>query len=81
VGGLKDTVVSYPQPECTGFTFRDITPQSFLEAIETAVGVWMEQTQWRAMQRRAMMQDFSWLRSAREYIEIYSALTEPGPLP
>ena len=80
VGGLKDTVVSYPQPECTGFTFRDITPESFLEAIEIAVGVWKERTEWKAMQKRAMMQDFSWLRSAREYIEIYSSLAESSGL-
>lgn len=78
VGGLKDTVLSHPHPEATGFIFQDITSEGLLKAIEQAVQVWGQKTLWREMQHRAMSRDFSWQRSAREYIELYGALNGSG---
>lgn len=71
VGGLLDTIVAYPDQECTGFTFSPVTAQNFLGAIQEAVKVWEDHEQWQYMQQRAMRQDFSWNRSAQKYLEVY----------
>jgi len=57
VGGLKDTVISYPHPQCTGFIFEDVTPEGLLTAVEQAVEIWEAGEEWRKMQLRAMSSD------------------------
>ena len=66
VGGLADTVTGN-----TGFIFQDYTSAALLEAIQRALALFGEPPKWRALQRAGMTQDFSWDRSAREYVKIY----------
>jgi starch synthase len=42
-----------------------------IEALERALRVYRQPVVWRKMQRAAMMQDFGWEQSARQYLEIY----------
>jgi starch synthase len=74
VGGLLDTIVGYPQQGCTGFTFSPVTAQRFLQAIQRALAVWEDRQEWHMMQQRAMRKDFSWHRSAQEYLQVYHNL-------
>ncbi|MCA1985443.1 MAG: glycogen synthase GlgA [Desulfovibrio sp.] len=74
VGGLRDTITPWPHPEATGFTFPIPQPASFLDAVRQAVALWEDKDQWAAMRDRAMRQDFSWNRSAMEYMDVYRAL-------
>ncbi len=74
VGGLKDTVCSYPQQDCTGFIFDPVNSRRLLECIKQALMVWQQTTVWQAMQFRAMSNDFSWPHSARKYLDCYSEL-------
>ena len=75
VGGLRDTIVPWPSPESTGFTFGRPEPQLFLEAILDAVHYWEHDSEgWRAMMTRAMRQDFSWERAGRSYVNLYRQL-------
>ncbi len=74
VGGLLDTIISYPEKGCNGFAFSPVTAQGLLEAIQDAVELWEDQGQWYDMQQRAMNQDFSWARSAQEYLKLYQDL-------
>ncbi len=75
VGGLHDTIVSYPHPEATGFVFDKPEPESFLDAIRQAVEVWQRQPEvWAGIRARAMRQEFSWSKSAKAYIELYREL-------
>jgi starch synthase len=76
VGGLADTVVDYApdQPESTGFVFQNPTAIQLLTAIRRALAVFDDPVGWRALQRRGMQQDYSWDRSAREYVTIYERL-------
>lgn len=76
-GGLADTVVDCA-PEtlaagtATGFLFDEASPAALLARIQAAVALWCEQpTQWRALMRTGMAQDFSWATSAREYERLY----------
>ncbi|MGA2400125.1 MAG: glycogen synthase GlgA [Syntrophobacteraceae bacterium] len=72
-GGLYDSVVDvleYPDSG-TGFRFYEYEPEAFLEAIKSALELFEDGPKWVEIQKRAMAQDFSWDRSARQYIEVY----------
>ncbi len=83
VGGLADTVADYalaaPTPggggprrsKSTGFVFREYTPAALLEALTRALTLFADARKWRALQRAGMGQDFSWDRSAQEYVTMY----------
>jgi starch synthase len=75
VGGLSDTLTGYPDPEANGFTFSEISPEGLLSALSKAVRLWLEDGDaWSRMQNRAMRKDFSWRRSAAQYLEVYRTL-------
>lgn len=72
-GGLADTVTDYnPRTgKGTGFRFAEYTPEALLAAIERALEAFRKPKIWRNLQRAGMRQDFSWNRSAREYVKLY----------
>jgi len=81
-GGLADTVTDYNDATGTGtgFTFRPYTPVALLEALERARTVFANPSHWKRLQVAGMRQDFSWDRSAREYVKLYErALGAPDP--
>jgi len=87
VGGLADTVLDYvpAAPKRgrggpvtpkrseggTGFVLASYTPAALVEALRRAIGVFGHAREWKAIQLAGMRQDFSWDRSAREYVKIY----------
>ena len=73
-GGLKDTVEAYNEYEHTGtgFSFKNYNAHEMLDTIRYSLKVYYDdRKEWDAMVKRAMKQDFSWERSAREYEELY----------
>ena len=80
VGGLADTVVDYlPGSErSTGFVMTRYTPAALLEALTRALGVYADPAGWQALQASGMQRDYSWDRSAQEYVKIYERALE-GP--
>jgi starch synthase len=77
-GGLRDTVEIYNKytGEGTGFGFENYDKDDMLFAINNALEVYGDQTSWKALVRRGMEQDFSWLESAKQYIELYRHIKE-----
>jgi starch synthase len=73
VGGLADTVIGYApeRPDATGFVFEEYTPPALLDALTRALALYGDPRRWRALQRSGMQLDYSWDRSAREYVTIY----------
>ncbi len=72
VGGLIDTIVPYPEPEATGFTFAEPSTEQFLWTINLALKLWREdKAAWGQMVDRAMRQAFTWERSAGDYVRLY----------
>ena len=73
VGGLADTVVDYSprSKRSTGFVFSDYAPPALLQALNRACTIFQDAGKWRALQLAGMRQDFSWDRSALEYVKIY----------
>ncbi|MBV5324893.1 MAG: hypothetical protein J0626_06295, partial [Rhodospirillaceae bacterium] len=74
LGGLSDTIVAYPHPECNGFTFPEATADAFLQSIRQAVDVYDRPAEWESIRKRAMHTDYSWERSAAHYLEVYREL-------
>ena len=73
-GGLVDTVANYDETTGggTGFIFNDLRADSLADTIGWATSTWYDRPDHiEAMRKRAMAQDFSWDRAAREYEELY----------
>jgi starch synthase len=68
VGGLMDTI----EDGRTGFLYKDYYSRGLVRAITRAKEVFVnEPSQWQRMVDSAMRMDFSWDRSAREYVKLY----------
>ncbi|OGN07023.1 MAG: hypothetical protein A2750_02765 [Candidatus Yanofskybacteria bacterium RIFCSPHIGHO2_01_FULL_45_42] len=71
-GGLADTVTDYyPGADCgTGFVFEKYDSYAFLIAIVRAWQAHRSKKEWTGLVKRAMSQDFSWKKSAKDYVEL-----------
>ncbi|MEA3325843.1 MAG: glycogen/starch synthase [Chloroflexota bacterium] len=72
-GGLKDTIVDVVKSpkKGTGFLFGPAKANAFAKAVKSSLNIYKNQDQWKQMQIRGMNQDFSWKRSALNYIDLY----------
>ena len=73
-GGLVDTVENYVEESGggTGFMFDDLTPRAIYDTVGWAVWAWYNHPEHiLAMRKRAMALNFSWEKSAREYLRLY----------
>ncbi len=74
-GGLADTVSNYdagPADQGTGFMFNWTETDALYNTLRWAIDTYHNRPDaWRRMQARAMQTDFSWARSARQYIDLY----------
>lgn len=76
-GGLRDTVVPWPDQAATGIGFSDVSIAALLSALQQAEQLYLQQPAYRAVQLRGMQQNFSWQSSVQSYIQLYQqALTE-----
>ncbi|HEY3131800.1 MAG TPA: glycogen synthase GlgA [Acidobacteriota bacterium] len=73
-GGLADTVRDAHQyPSGNGFKFYTYSSREMVEALRRALFAFRNRIEWRKIMRRGMAEDFSWDRSARQYVELYRA--------
>ena len=76
-GGLQDTILDYEiTKSSTGFLFKKPEASELAAAINKALLVFQEQSHWAELQGRAMSQDFSWDKAARQYVDLYRFLVE-----
>lgn len=75
-GGLKDTVTPFNPEEMSGkgFTFYSYNPYDMLDAIYRAIGVFYKKREWYAIMAEDMNTDFSWDKSAKQYLELYNKI-------
>ena len=83
-GGLKDTVQPYEawRDAGNGFSFRNYASGDMLYVIREAVYLYKDYPEaFGRLRQRAMSCDFSWARSAHDYLRIYSNITgQPMPV-
>ncbi len=73
-GGLADTIVDYNAETGSGngFSFEPYDAGAMLETIRRALRLYSEEPQkWCRLAINCMKQDYSWNRSAAEYLELY----------
>ena len=79
-GGLTDTVEQFePEKDSgTGFRFSEPDPRVLAETIFNALDIFSQKPDlWKRLVVRGMTRDFSWSRSAKEYLKLYeSAIAE-----
>jgi starch synthase len=79
-GGLADSVVD-ALPEtigngtATGIVFNDASSGTLIEAIKRALILYSMPDIWKKLQANAMKKDFSWQRSAEQYLELYRSIS------
>ncbi len=75
-GGLDDTVddVDLRNGKGTGFKFEPYDSKALLETIERALKAYQDEKKWNKIVKQAMEKDFSWERSAKQYISLYKKL-------
>ena len=72
-GGLADTVKDYDSATASGdgFVFEEYTGAALLQAVKRACSIFKKKTIWRKLQARIMKLDYSWNKSAQEYVDLY----------
>jgi starch synthase len=78
VGGLEDTVIDagdFPN-RGNGFKFKQHNAPSLLNAVKRAVKVFNHPKEWQKIVAVAMNSDFSWNKSAEQYLALYHAMAD-----
>lgn len=74
-GGLYDSIKNYSEQEGrvlgNGFTFADYSSEALYGRITAALELYADRTRWKRLYRKVMNEDFSWEKSAKEYVELY----------
>lgn len=75
-GGLYDTIKPYDSEsgEGNGITFYSYNAHDMLSAIDRAKMLYHDREKWSGLVSNVMAADFSWDRSAREYIKMYEEI-------
>ena len=72
-GGLADSVEDFTpeKEEGTGFVFEKYDPFSLTIAVIRASELYRQKKEWEKLMKRAMAKDFSWEKSAGEYVKLF----------
>jgi starch synthase len=73
-GGLKDTVVDFGDEGGYGIRFNNANVEDICYSVSRALVLFNNTKQLQALQKTMMALNFSWDRSAAEYIDLYKSL-------
>ncbi len=74
IGGLKDTVIDYGDPNGYGICYNYTAVGDITHAVWRAVELYHDKPKLNSIRERMMKLDFSWETSVKRYIDIYSSL-------
>jgi len=76
-GGLDDTIEDFDplSGKGNGFKFAHYSGEALLSAIKRAIAVYINKKAWAQVVANGMAADFSWGRSAKEYLGLYREVT------
>jgi starch synthase len=80
VGGLADTIVDANEQTlaagtANGFSFTENRPQALGETLARACDAYQRAEVWAQLVATGMCQNWSWRRSAKQYVELYERTT------
>jgi starch synthase len=73
-GGLDDTIEAY-EPAAdrgNGFKFTAYDAEALLATLQHALTVYRDRASWERLMQRGMQADFSWVKSAQAYADLYA---------
>jgi starch synthase len=75
-GGLADTIVGYNEAaqgprQPNGFTFQEYSALALGETLRQACDAYKQPDLWNRLIAAGMSQDWSWARSAQQYVDLY----------
>ncbi|MGO4374798.1 glycogen synthase, partial [Paenibacillus sp. MCAF20] len=75
-GGLKDTVHAYNEysGEGNGFSFSNYNAHDYLHTVRRALAMYRDEEQWKRIVANGAKEDYSWNRSAKAYLSLYTDL-------
>src|SRR4029453_15802197 len=75
-GGLKDTVQAYNEynGEGNGFSFTNYNAHDYMYTVRRALALYRNEEAWKQIVFNGNKEDYSWNRSAKAYISVYSQL-------
>ena len=75
-GGLYDSIKAFnPETgEGNGITFATFNAHDMLDAVRRAISCYRDPKVWKKIRANAMASDFSWDRSAKDYLALYNSL-------
>ena len=73
-GGLKDTVIDFGDEGGYGIRFNNISVDDMSYSIGRAIALYQNIPHLQLLRKRMMALDFSWDKSAKEYITLYESL-------
>ena len=81
-GGLDDTIEDYNplSGSGNGFKFAGYSGPTLLEAVKRSIAVYCNKKAWHQLMVKAMACDFSWEKTALEYLALYRKLAETSIL-
>lgn len=72
IGGLDDTIISYPNDKANGFKFLTYEAKSMTDEIKNAVWTYYDRKDdWKRLMKNALNSKFTWKESAEKYRAIY----------
>ena len=74
VGGLRDTITAKPESERSGYLFEEASAEAFSTSLCQALSDYQDKQKWHTIQLNGMKKDFSWEKSAVQYLQVYSDL-------
>jgi starch synthase len=73
-GGLKDTVVDFGDPGGYGIRFNHSSVWDVCYSVGRAMDLYRDARRLNELRHRMMKLDFSWIKSAQQYIDLYYSL-------
>ena len=78
-GGLADTIIdandeNLKNGTATGFTMNGYFAAELLFTTDRALEMYKSKLEWRSLIRNAMKQDWSWEKSANQYVELFKSV-------
>ena len=73
-GGLYDSIKDVGFENGNGFTFAHYSSEDLIGAVRRAVNAYNDKENYKSLVKKVMEVDFSWDKSALEYIKMYKEL-------